>query len=212
MLSVKRVLSIVSSATATYIYARALHTVFVRDANSVVVTSYGGHLQFVTILTLFASLLRQITCFLYSISGIRSLNALQSWLGILTTPIEVIVTMLYWPLKIYKNGLVKDNRFGLVIDPELDRMCHLYPAIFEFITSTALCTRKWPRGNIIPFLVFSAVSGGYWLWFETTFKHNGFYPYPLLAILDTQKKAILIGCCTIVAFLTYKLVLAFQRK
>lgn len=211
MISVKRVLALILAAEAIRTYATALHFVFERDANSVVSSSFGGHLQFLTILSLVASLVRQLLSFLYLLTNLRTLNVIQSWLGLVTTPIEVVVTVLYWPLKIYKNNLVKDRRFGIKIDPELDRKCHLYPALYEFLSSTVFSTRRWVRGNLLPFLVFSTVAGGYWTWVEYTFTINGFYPYPLLAVLSMPQKGVLVAASTIVAFVVYKIVVLFQR-
>lgn len=212
MISIRRGLALVLAGEAIRTYVIALNYIFVRDADSIVTTSFGGHLQFLTILALFASLIRQIFSFLYLLTGIRTFNALQGWLSLLTTPIEVVVTSLYWPLKIYKNNLVKDARFGIKIQPVLDRKVHLYPAIYEFLSSTIFSTRRWVRGNFMPLFIFSAVACGYWAWIETTFKYNGFYPYPLFNVLDTQSKALLIAAGTLIAFITYKMVVVFQRS
>lgn len=212
MHSVKYVLALALSVYAVHTYSSALSQVFERDATSVVARSYGGHLQFLTILSIVVSLLHQSLSVLSLLTGLRTLNALQSWVLIVSAPLEVVVALLYWPLKYFNNDLVKDKRFGLVINPALDRQCHLYPAIFEFLSATFLAQRRWRTPAFVAVFVFLTTSGAYWAWFEYTFKKNAFYPYPLLSLLTTGQKAGLVLVATVVAFVFFRLVQVIQRS
>lgn len=204
--------ALVVSSTAVWTYASALHEVYVRDRSSIIATSYGGHLQFLTILSLALSLLHQLLAVFSQLTRLRSLNALQSWVLMVTAPLEVVVAILYWPLKLYNNDLVKDPRFGLKIDPQLDRKCHLYPAILELLSATVFAQRKWRSGLVAPLALFIAIAGAYWSWAEHANSINGFYPYPLLGILEFHQKAILIGGAAFVAFLVFKVIQSVQKR
>ncbi|KAF8451529.1 hypothetical protein BGX38DRAFT_483422 [Terfezia claveryi] len=36
----------------------------------------------------------------------------------------------------------------------------------------------------------SSIAGGYWLWTEECYRRNGWYPYPLFEMLNTQQRAL----------------------
>lgn len=211
MHSAKHIVALSLSVCAVYTYSSALTQVFERDANSVTARSYGGHLQSLTILGIVTSLLHQSLSVLSLLTRLRTLNALQSWVLMVSAPLEVVVALLYWQLKYFNNDLVKDMRFGLVINPALDRQCHLYPAIFEFLSATFLAQRRWRTPTLVPALVFMVISGAYWAWFEYTFQKNAFYPYPLLDLLTTGQKAGLVSVAAFVVFVFFRFVQAVQR-
>lgn len=209
---VREALALTTSVVALWIYSSALASILARDPTSIVATSYGGHFQFLTVLSVAASLIHQLFSTLALLTSLRTFATLQSWVLMITAPLEVVVACLYWPMKLSSPGLLKDKRIAFEISSELDRRLHLYPAIFEALSATFFAQRRWRQVLFGPLFLFLGVGGGYWLWIETTFKHNGFYPYPLFAVLDTQKKAAFVGGAVVLAFVAFKIMQAIQRS
>lgn len=209
---VRQALALATSAGALWIYSSAFASILARDPTSIVATSFGGHFQFLTVLSVAASLIHQLFSVLALLTSLRTFSTLQNWVLLISAPLEAVVACLYWPMKLSSPGLLKDKRIAFEISSELDRRLHLYPAIFEALSATFFAQRRWRQGVFAPLLLFLSVGGSYWIWIETTFKHNGFYPYPLFAVLDVQQKAMFVGGASILALVAFKIMQAIQRS
>ncbi|EPS41731.1 hypothetical protein H072_4365 [Dactylellina haptotyla CBS 200.50] len=83
------------------------------------------------------------------------------------------------------------------IDPITDLMFHCFPAVFMFL-DLVLLSPPWTIKALPAFGLSSVIAVGYWWWVNYCYEYNGFYPYPLFALLDTQKRAILFGTSAVI--------------
>lgn len=67
--------------------------------------------------------------------------------------------------------------------------------------------------SVIPALVLSnVVAFAYWFWIEQCYSRNGFYPYPLFAVLNTPWRAVLfVGSAATMALSTFCLKWVYER-
>ncbi|KAH7402033.1 FAR-17a/AIG1-like protein-domain-containing protein [Phaeosphaeria sp. MPI-PUGE-AT-0046c] len=154
--------------------------------------SFGWHLQFLTILGLSIS----TTCFLLGLSA-DVLNSpplflAKNYVALVAAPIEIVISILYWGLRAIDTGLVVPP--DLPLPPLIYDLCfHFFPALFTTLDAILLAP-PWPSTPMNPQapLITLAVSTGiaflYWFWIEICFSYNGFYPYPIFAILTTYQR------------------------
>jgi len=213
MHKVQFALALATSASAVWLYATALDDVFTLKSETKIAKSYGGHLQFLTILGVVTSLLQQIASVLALLTGLRVLRSVQNVLLIISAPLETVISALYWPIKLYNPLLLIDRSVSVPISPSLDRRVHMYPALVQFLSATVFAQKKWHRNVIgFPLAVILSMAGAYWYWFETTAAVNGFYPYPFLGALSTEQKGLLVGTAVLVALTAYKVIESVQRS
>lgn len=165
---------------------------FLVDNPNVINESFGWHLQYLTILGLSVS----TTCFtcglLADITNSQSLFRAKNYLALVAAPIEIVISILYWGLRSIDETLV--------IPPDLPRPplsadigFHLTPAVLLSFDNLFL-SPPWPTAPINPLasmitLVMSTVIAFlYWFWIELCYSHNGFYPYPIFALLTTPQR------------------------
>jgi hypothetical protein len=96
-----------------------------------------------------------------------------------------------------------------VIPPDLpmlplfdDLTFHLFPALL-LGADALLLSPPWPSSPVNPqapliTLTLSLVFAfAYWFWIELCYSHNGFYPYPLFALLNTWQRVGLFTLCAV---------------
>lgn len=195
---------------AAYIYYTAIQEILLSEV-SIFRDSYGGYYQFLTILGLAISLVQECVAVLAVISGLQSINYVQDILLQLTSPLEVLISILYWSIKFVDESLVIDPRNKAKPGPTLDRMLHLWPAIMQCASAVLFPTRRWNASPLKAGAWFIACAYGYWLWVNEAYKHNGFYPYPLLAVLGPLHRAVLFGFAAMLVLVVYTLLQRLQR-
>lgn len=78
---------------------------------------------------------------------------------------------------------------------------HLVPAVALIVDLLFLS----PPYTIafLPALGLSAcIASGYWLWIEECYRHNNFYPYPMLEILNAPQRLLLFSTSAMIMTLT----------
>jgi hypothetical protein len=74
-----------------------------------------------------------------------------------------------------------------------DLTFHFFPALFLTI-DTLLLSPPWPsrpmnpQAPLISLGLSTAVAFAYWWWIEVCYSYNGFYPYPIFALLTTVQR------------------------
>lgn len=168
--------------------------------------------MFLTNLGVGMSFLQQVLSLIADISGLRIAAALSNVFLLVSAPIELLITTIYWPIKFYDGSLLVDPKLGLKIAPWLDRQLHLYPAIYQTICAVFYPHRRWVYGNVGMLMLYTAFALGYYHWTSYLAEVNGFYPYPLLALLSGSGTFALYTGCIILSFSAAKLLVKLQRR
>ncbi|KAF1929809.1 uncharacterized protein M421DRAFT_419585 [Didymella exigua CBS 183.55] len=174
--------------------------------------SYGWHLQFLTIIGITISTI----CFTFGLlADITSSSstapasatsaaafspqtvsdyffAAKNYLSLVAAPIEIVISILYWGLRLVDTGLVIPP--DLPLPPLSTDLCfHLVPAVVLTVDAILL-SPPWPSSPMnpqAPFLTLGASTGiafAYWWWIEICYSHNGYYPYPIFELLTTYQR------------------------
>jgi hypothetical protein len=132
--------------------------------------AYGWHFQFLTILGLLAALLAFTLGALADITNAPALFKAKNLISIVATPLEVVISILYWGLQLINPELLFAGELQLPL--HIDVGFHLYPALFLTL-DLVLLSPPWT----IPAYGVMAMSTGlafsYWYWVELCFSHNG---------------------------------------
>jgi hypothetical protein len=105
---------------------------------------------------------------------------------------EIVISILYWGLRLIDTGLVVPP--DLPLPPLIyDLTFHFFPALFLTIDALLL-SPPWPsspmneQAPLITLVSSTAVAFLYWWWIEVCYSYNGFYPYPIFGLLSTYQR------------------------
>ncbi|KAF4975911.1 hypothetical protein FZEAL_7384 [Fusarium zealandicum] len=150
--------------------------------------AYGWHFQFLTIIGLTASLVAFALGILADVTLSRTLFQAKNAVAVLATPLEVVISLLYWGLRLIDPKLLMPEDFRLDIVPDMG--FHLAPAIFLAL-DLILLSPPWTIPTYAVMSISTVVAFSYWYWVELCFSHNGWYPYPLFELLSTTQRVLL---------------------
>lgn len=203
------IIPLVLHGSAIWVYGRALYFLLY-ESRTLINESYGSHFQYLTILGLCASLLTQFVGVL-SVFFARSsfLRGLKKRLNLLAAPTELLISLLYWSIKSIDPKLLIDPKINATLPQWVDLSIHVYPAIVE-VLDVLFYTSRFNTSSISVFTLFSVITGLYWSWVHHTFSKNGFFPYPLLELLDQQKRVALFVGATVILTISYKILKTVQ--
>ncbi|KAJ4380245.1 hypothetical protein N0V86_004554 [Didymella sp. IMI 355093] len=185
---------------------------FLHDNPNQFSSSYGWHLQFLTMIGITISTI----CFAFGfIADITSSSSTapasptkaaasspqtvsdyfftaKNYLSLAAAPVEIVISILYWGLRLIDTGLVVPPDMPL---PPLgaDLCFHLVPAVVLAIDAILL-SPPWPSSPMnpqAPLLTLGVSTGiafAYWWWIEICYSHNGYYPYPIFELLTTYQR------------------------
>ncbi|PVH97778.1 hypothetical protein DM02DRAFT_616247 [Periconia macrospinosa] len=170
---------------------------FLVDNPNIINESFGWHLQYLTILGISIS----TACFgfglLADITNSQTVFVVKNYLALVAAPIEIVISILYWGLRAIDETLV--------IPPDLpkppilaDFGFHLFPAVVLTIDNLFL-SPPWPtqpinpRASLVSLLMSTVIAFLYWFWIELCYSRNGFYPYPIFALLSTPQRIVLFA-------------------
>lgn len=116
---------------------------------------------------------------------------------------ETLISTLYWGLRAIDPELVVPKELELPVETDLS--FHLVPTVM-LLVDLLLLSPPWTI-SVIPALGLSgAIAFGYWFWIELCYSKNGFYPYPLFAMLDqTQRVGLFVGSAVVMTLSTVTL-------
>ncbi|KAJ3544123.1 hypothetical protein NM208_g3226 [Fusarium decemcellulare] len=150
--------------------------------------AYGWHYQFLTIIGLTASLVAFALGVLADLTLSHTLFQAKNAVAVLATPLEVVISILYWGLRLIDPKLLMPEDFALGIVPDVG--FHLAPAVFLSL-DLILFSPPWTIPAYAIMAISTAVAFAYWYWVELCFSHNGWYPYPLFELLTTPQRVLL---------------------
>ncbi|KAJ5887631.1 FAR-17a/AIG1-like protein [Penicillium taxi] len=157
--------------------------------------AYGGHFQFLTVIGLSLSTLTFSIALLADLTLSRRLFLFKNLLSVCSAPMEVLISILYWGLRLTDERLVIPD--WAVIPLHADISFHLIPSIVMLIDLFFL-SPPWTI-TVLPSLGLSGTFAfGYWFWVEHCFQQNGEYPYPIFSVLPTPGRVGLFALSAVV--------------
>jgi hypothetical protein len=107
------------------------------------------------------------------------LFSVKNALALTGTPMEVLISLLYWGLRAIDPKLVMPE-WAPPLELHADLSFHLLPTLY-LLTDTLLLSPPRTISLRNSLLVSLAIALSYWYWIELCYQHNGFYPYPIFA-------------------------------
>ncbi|KUJ22645.1 integral membrane protein-like protein [Mollisia scopiformis] len=158
------------------------------DFPTMINESYGWHWQYLTILGLTVAYATFVFGLLADITLSPKLFLIKNTLSLCSAPLEVLISILYWGISAIDKTLVVPPEIHIA--PLADIGFHAMPSILLVIDLLFL-SPPWTIHAIPAMGLSSTIAVGYWAWVEQCYRHNGFYPYPLFAALDTTQRIFL---------------------
>lgn len=134
--------------------------------------SYGSHFQFLTILGLTAALLSFVFGLLSDLTLSPTLFQGKNAIAVVATPVEVVVSILYWGIHIIDPQLLFQEDMQLPLLTDLG--FHFAPAVF-LTADLILFSPPWTIPAYGVMLLSTGLAFGYWYWVELCFSINGWY-------------------------------------
>lgn len=137
---------------------------------SPVAEAYGWHFQFLTIIGLSVALLAFVFGALADLTLSPVLFRGKNTLASLATPLEVVVSILYWGIYLIDPTLLFPDEFRLELTADIG--FHLAPAVFLTL-DLVLFSPPWTvpaYGTMTMSTMFAFL---YWYWIELCFSNNG---------------------------------------
>ncbi|KAI8097219.1 FAR-17a/AIG1-like protein [Halteromyces radiatus] len=153
---------------------------------------YGGQYQFLTILGLTASTLAMTFKLLRYLSS-SLFHGPYIYLSNLATPVEGLISFLYWSMALYDRELLVPKDTPFVLPFSLDLALHLWPTIFLYIDMFVF--KPGFKASTLDVCSLFSFSVAYYFWVEHCFQKNKFYVYPFLALFSDLHRFIYFMVC-----------------
>ncbi|KAI0398442.1 FAR-17a/AIG1-like protein [Xylariaceae sp. FL0594] len=150
--------------------------------------AYGGNYQFLTIIGLTLALCTFLVGLLADLTLSPTLFQAKNLLAVCSTPLEILVSVLYWGLCAIDKNLVSPSEFRLDFLPDFG--FHAAPALFLAV-DLLLLSPPWTINGFAAMALSQTLAFLYWFWVEYCFKQNGWYPYPIFDILSLWQRVSL---------------------
>lgn len=153
-------------------------------------SSYGWHFQYLTIIGLTLSTLT----FLFGLTSDTLLSPtlfkVKNTLSLLSLPLSLLISLLYWSLRLIDPTLVVPPDFELPLSADVG--FHATPTIL-LLVDLLFFSPPWTIAVLPALGLSSVIAVGYWIWVEHCYSVNGFYPYPLMELLGFKERVALFG-------------------
>ncbi|KAF7719070.1 Integral membrane protein [Penicillium ucsense] len=155
--------------------------------------AYGWHFQYLTVIGLTLSTVTFLVALLADLTLSRRLFLIKNLLSICSAPMEVLISVLYWGLRLIDERLVVPDWATIPLHADLG--FHAVPSIVMLL-DLLFFSPPWTISALPSLGLSSAIAFGYWVWIERCFLYNGWYPYPIFEQLSTTGRA---GLCSLSA-------------
>lgn len=132
--------------------------------------AYGWHFQFLTIIGLSASLVAFLIGIVGDLTLSPALFTIKNAISIVATPLEVLISILYWGIRTIDPELLFEGDIQLPL--RADMGFHLAPAVFLTL-DLVLFSPPWTIPTYAVLSLSTAVGFMYWYWVEVCYTHNG---------------------------------------
>ena len=157
-------------------------------------SAYGWHFQYLTIIGLSLATLTFVLGVLADLTLSPRLFTAKNVLSMCSAPMELLVSLLYWGLRAIDPELVVPKEIELPLPADLS--FHLAPSAL-LLLDLLFFSPPWTI-TVLPSLALSlGIALVYWFWIELCYSYNGFYPYPLFALLDNTQRMVLFGASAV---------------
>ncbi|KAK9448968.1 FAR-17a/AIG1-like protein [Limtongia smithiae] len=197
--------SLLSPATALYTLGAAVFNLdlkYVFEWESPIQQTYGGQLQFLTILGVIASYLTVTIGLMAHILGSSTLLRLKNTMLMLVLPVEVLIGMLYGGITLIDPTLLFPDNVDVFLPVYVDFGLHGAPAILLLIDFLVFS----PNFDVQPLLAlttYAIAAYGYWTWVHVAYAANNFFPYPLLSLVTTEQRAVIFGVSVVLLWIEF---------
>ncbi|KAJ5542851.1 FAR-17a/AIG1-like protein [Penicillium sp. DV-2018c] len=184
-----------SRGLSALVHLVGLSSFFMHDNPNHANQAYGWHFQYLTVIGLTLSTFTFAIALLADITSSRRLFLLKNILSTCSAPLEVVISVLYWGLRLIDERLVIPE--DLDIPMYADVSFHATPSVVMLIDLLFL-SPPWTI-TVLPSLALSStIAFGYWFWIEQCFSKNGWYPYPIFEALPTEGRIALFSLSAVV--------------
>lgn len=208
-MSVKRVLGGLLNAFAFYQYSLALHWLFFLD-HGVISKTYGTHFVFLTIIGLVVSYIVQALGVIFALTKSKLIKNLKDGLNKLSTPLELVISILYWGIRSYDPKLLINEEIQEGLPLWVDMSIHFLPAAVGSL-DVLFFSPRWKTSFVNIFFQFSLCATAYWYWVDYAYSRNGFYPYPLFGLVSQEVRIGIFVGSVFIASISFAFLKLFQR-
>ena len=180
----------------------------------------GGHWQFLTNISLVISLL----VFFLGIAAHATKNekafTLKNKVHQVATSLEFVVTLVYWPLRLFLLHLLIKDPSKKIISLPVDLAVHLIP-LTSLLVDYLVFMPKWTIKREIAFLISMCLSVLYYVYLNILidFENGGSYPYAFLEVESEVLRFVIVLAVGSIGFLStvivdnlYELVIGKPRE
>lgn len=147
---------------------------FLMQWDTPLATSHGWYFQFLTIIGLAVSLAAFSLGAAADIFGSSTLFQIKNAVSVIATPLEVVISILYWSLHLVDPSLIVQPGFEL--SAWVDIGFHLAPALLLSL-DLVLLSPPWTISAYGVMSLSTLFAFSYWYWVELCFNKNGWYGY-----------------------------------
>ncbi|CAP69601.1 uncharacterized protein PODANS_1_12570 [Podospora anserina S mat+] len=151
---------------------------------------FGGDFQFLTIIGLALATATFAFGLLADLTLSPRLFGIKNVLSVCSTPLEVLISILYWSISAIDKSLLFPPEFALPFLPDFG--FHAMPAVM-LTMDLILLSPPWTIRVYSAMALSTCLAFLYWGWVEYCFEQNGWYPYPMFELLKTWQRVILFS-------------------
>lgn len=152
--------------------------------------AYGWHFTYLTILGLTGAALTFIFGVLADLTRSPRLFLLKNLFSLVSTPLEVVISVLYWGLSLINPRFVKPEFMEISLPADIG--FHAIPAI-ALVIDLLFLSPPWIMTSIPTFGLGFMIAFGYWFWIEWCYSKNGWYPYPIFEMATREQRIALFA-------------------
>ncbi|KAK0729409.1 FAR-17a/AIG1-like protein [Apiosordaria backusii] len=151
---------------------------------------FGGDFQFLTIIGLALATATFAFGLLADLTLNPQLFGIKNALSVCSTPLEFLISILYWSISAIDKSLVFPPEFALPFLPDFG--FHAMPAVMLTL-DLMLLSPPWTIKGYSAMALSICLGFLYFGWVEYCFERNGWYPYPILELLKFWQRVILFS-------------------
>lgn len=180
----------------------------------------GGHWQFLTNISLVISLLVFFLGIVAHATKNRKAFVLKNNIHQVATSLEFVVTMIYWPLRLFLLHLLIKEPSKKLISWPVDLAVHLVPLV-SLLLDYLVFMPKWTIKREVAFLLSTSLSLIYYAYLNVLidFENGGSYPYAFLEVESEFLRLVIVLIVGLVGFFStiivdhiYELVVGKQEE
>lgn len=164
----------------------------------------GGHWQFLTNLSLVFTLVVFLLGVVAHITKSAALFNLKNALHPIALALESVVTLVYWPLKLFFLHLLVKDPTRKMIPLAVDMCLHLLPVV-SLLVDYIYFMPKWTITNWTALAACLVLTTLYWFLLKTLvdFENGGEYPYTFLNVDDEITRIAIFQVVGLVGFSSF---------